>query len=51
MWGSRGSHAESAVALDKTGIKTAKGPNLHWFCKFRDTLYPVLRLGDDFVIR
>ncbi|BAD53950.1 hypothetical protein [Oryza sativa Japonica Group] len=50
-WGPRGSHADSAAMSNKTRVKTAEGPNLHWFCKLGDTLYSVLRLGDDFVTR
>ncbi len=51
MWDPRGSHAESAAMSNKTGVKTVKGPSLHWFCKLGDTLYPVLRFKDDFVTR
>ncbi len=51
MWGPCGSHAESAVTSDKTGVKTAEGPSLHWFCKIRDALYLVLQFKDDFVNR
>ena len=36
----------------KPESKTAEGPsNLHWFCKLRDVLYPVLRFKDYFVTR
>jgi hypothetical protein len=50
MWGSRGSHAKSAIMSVKTGVKTTEGSSLHWFCKLGDALYPVLWLGDAFVI-
>jgi hypothetical protein len=49
--GSTGSHADLAATSDKTGVKTAEGPGLHWFYKLEDVLYPVLWLGDDFVTR
>ncbi|BAT13868.1 Os11g0440422 [Oryza sativa Japonica Group] len=31
MWGPRGSHANSAATLDKTGLKTVKGPRVTGF--------------------
>ena len=45
------SHVESAVTSDKTGVKTAEGPCLYWFCKLGDAVYPILRFKGDFVIR
>jgi hypothetical protein len=50
-WDPHGSHAESAATSEKTGVKTAEGASLYWFCKLKDTLYPVLRFEDDFVTR
>jgi hypothetical protein len=44
MWDPHGSHAESAATSVKTGVKIIKASSLHWFCKLRDALYPVLRL-------
>nr|BAU59139.1 hypothetical protein [Oryza rufipogon] len=49
MWDPRGSHAESAAKSDKTGVKTVKGPSLHWFFEAQlirsisvsDTLAPI----------
>lgn len=45
------SHAESVAMSDKTGVKTAEGPSLYWFCKLRNVLYLVLRSKNDFITR
>jgi hypothetical protein len=39
VWGPRGSHAKSVATSDKTGVKIAEGPSLHWLCKLGDALY------------
>uniref|UniRef100_A0A0E0H4L2 Uncharacterized protein n=1 Tax=Oryza nivara TaxID=4536 RepID=A0A0E0H4L2_ORYNI len=38
MWDPRRPHAESAATFDKTGVKTAEGPNL--YCAYDDTNPP-----------
>lgn len=40
--------SESADTSNKIGVKNHRG-NLHWICKLRDALYPVLRSRDDFI--
>lgn len=32
----RGSHTDSAVASDKTRVKTTEGPKVNGFCKLKD---------------
>ena len=51
VWSPRGPHAELTATLDKTGVKTAEGPSLHWFCKLGNVLYPVFQFKNNFVTR
>jgi hypothetical protein len=51
MWGPRGSHADSAATSDKTGLKTAEGPQVSGFVKLGDLGCLVLRFKDVFVSR
>ncbi len=39
VWGPRWSHAKSVATSDKTGVKIAERPSLHWLCKLGDALY------------
>lgn len=58
VWGSRGFYTKSSATSYITEIKTVEGHNLHWFFKFRDTLYSILHVlysvlwfKDDFITR
>ncbi len=56
--GSRGFYTKSSATSYIAEIKTVERHNLHWFFKFRDTLYSVLYalysvlwFKDDFITR